>query len=233
MVPLPAPDTYEKEFKYMPWGTLVERVVQEVEQETPANGSVLDLMCGPGYLLREIGKKRSDIQLSGVDISEAYINYARKNVPNASFQQADVSSWSTDEKYHMIICTGGIHHLPYDQQAHFIEGIPALLHPNGTFISGDPYISRYTNEKERESAAAVLGYKYLAATYRMNAPHEVILAAIDILGQDVDGLEYKTSLSRIEPIFGKVFPQVKRIKIWPTFPSEFGEYLVIGKMGRK
>ena len=32
---------------------------------------------------------------------------------NIEFNIADALSWNTDKKYDLILCTGGIHHLPY------------------------------------------------------------------------------------------------------------------------
>lgn len=54
---LPKSEVYEQEFEFMPWGTLIDKILTTVQNKAPKNGSVLDLMCGPGYLLGEIAKE--------------------------------------------------------------------------------------------------------------------------------------------------------------------------------
>ena len=91
----------------------------------------------------------------------------------------------------------------------------------GVAIFADPYIGNYANETERKIAAAELGYEYLLATIKNNAPASIIKAAVDILDCDVMGLEYKTSMSRMESVFRKVFHEVKIYKTWPNTQSEY------------
>lgn len=48
---LPDPDVYEQEYTFLPWGRLIDEVVVYVSGNARKDGAVLDLMCGPGYLL--------------------------------------------------------------------------------------------------------------------------------------------------------------------------------------
>ena len=67
MEELPPPDVYEEEISYMPYQKSLSIVFELVTSQTASNGSVLDLMCGPGCLLGQISKKRRDLHLKGVD----------------------------------------------------------------------------------------------------------------------------------------------------------------------
>ena len=125
------------------------------------------------------------------------------------------------------MCTGGIHHLHYDQQIQFLERIPSLLTPNGFAIFADPYIDDFSMELERRQAAAKLGYEYMMATIRNGAPNEIVKAAVDILYNDVMGFEFKTSLRKLEPTFRRLFSEVEMNKTWPEFTSEFGDYYLV------
>lgn len=98
---------------------------------------------------------------------------------------------------------------------------------NGVAIFADPYIGDYTSETERKTAAAQLGYEYLLATVKNNAPASIIKAAVDILECDVMGLEYKSSMTKMELVFRKAFNEVKIYKTWPNTESEYGDYYVI------
>ena len=224
---LPESEIYEQEFKYLPWGKLISKILSLIEKEGPKNGSVLDLMCGPGYLLGEISKIRPDLALEGVDINEEFIQYAQKKYPKIEFQVADVLSWSPSKKYNLLLCTGGIHHLPYEKQELFLKTIPNLLNPKGFAVFADPYTDEFSNEIEKKQAAAKLGYEYILATMKNGAPDDIVKATIDILYNDVMGFEYKTPLKKLEPIFRRLFSKVDINKTWPEYDSEFGDYYMI------
>ncbi len=229
---LPKSEVYEQEFEFMPWGTLIDKILATIQNEAPKNGSVLDLMCGPGYLLGEIAKRRPDLTLEGTDISDEFIQHAERKYPDISFQVADVLSWTPSKKYDVVLCTGGIHHLPYDRQAPFLETIPALLNPNGFAVFADPYVDDFSNELERKQSAAKLGYEYMVATMKNGANDEIVKATVDILYNDVMGFEYKTSLKKLEPVFKRLFSNVEIDKTWPESKSEYGDYIVLCKNGK-
>lgn len=229
MKELPKSEVYEQEFEFLPWGFLINSVLTIIEKEVPKNGSVLDLMCGSGYLLGEIAKRRSDINLEGVDISKEFIHYAQCKYPNILFQAANVLSYDLTKKYDLVVCTGGVHHLPYDKQELFLEKVLNFLKPKGFAILADPFIDDFFNEMERKQAAAKLGYGYVTTTINNNAPRDIIKATIDILYNDVMGFEYKTSIKKIEPILRKLFSFVEITKVWPESKSEYGDYYIICK----
>ncbi len=227
MKELPTSDIYEQEFKYMPWGTLIDRVVALISTTAPRNGTVLDLMCGPGYLLGKIRERRRDMFLEGIDANGGFIEHARKAYNTIKFSVADVMLWKATRAYDLVICTGGLHHLLYEHQEKFLKGISSLLKPNGLGILADPYIDDYTNEEERQLAAALLGYEYLAATIRKGAPEAVVKAALDILDNDVMGKEFKTSIRKMKPILESIFSGVEIHKTWPAIDFEYGEYYLL------
>ena len=229
---LPKSEIYEQEFEYMSWGIAVRKVLETIKHNAPKNGNILDLMCGPGYLLGELSKKRNDLLLEGVDISDEFIQHAQNKYPNISFYVGDVLSWQTTKKYDVVACTAGIHHLPYDKQEWFLKSISQLLKPNGFAIFADPYIDDYFNETERKQAAAKLGYEYLATTINNGGSHDVISAAVDVLYNDVMWFEYKTSVKKLEPIFKKLFSEVEINKTWPEKNSWYGDYYVVCKKQR-
>lgn len=229
MKELPTPEVYEKEFKYMPWGTLIEQVLDYLEQQTPKEAKVLDLMCGPGYLLGKIKQLRPDLNLTGVDIDKRYIDFAKEKYQDIHFFASDSMGWQTDDKFDLIICTAGVHHLPYEKQEEFIKKIFTLLKEDGFCIIADPYIDDYSNEKERLLAASKLGYEYLVAVIENNAPEDIISATVDILNNDVMKSEFKTSIKKNKEIFAKYFSFVEIHKSWPKSDSEYGDYFFILK----
>jgi 2-polyprenyl-3-methyl-5-hydroxy-6-metoxy-1,4-benzoquinol methylase len=224
---LPIAKIYEEEFKYMPWGILISEVLNFITKNVPKNGTVLDLLCGPGYLLGEIQKRRPDIKFIGVDLEKEFIDYATITYTKINFQLADVLTWKPTHKFDCVLCTGGLHHIPYNNQKMLIHKISNLIKKEGSAIVADPYINNYTNEKERKLAAAKLGYEYLVATIKNDAPDYMIKVALDLICNDIFLTEFKNSVRKIEPYFIEYFLSVEKHKTWPEENTEYGDYYFI------
>ncbi|MEE9525545.1 MAG: class I SAM-dependent methyltransferase [Candidatus Woesearchaeota archaeon] len=230
MVELPKSEVYERELVYMPYKKSLEAVCDTVCSEAPQKGNVLDLMCGPGYLLNQIQSRRNDLSFRGVDLDPSYIAHAKEKYSGIKFEVGNVLLWNPGELFDVVLCTGSVHHLSYEDQPDFIKKIPSMMKPGGFSIISDCYIDNYANEAERRLAAAKLGYEYLIATIRNGADEEVIVATLDILLNDVMGEEFKTSLKKRMPVFKSVFDGVGNFKTWPGPDCEYGDYFTICRM---
>ncbi|NTV22298.1 MAG: class I SAM-dependent methyltransferase [Candidatus Yonathbacteria bacterium] len=222
---LPTAETYTAEATYMPWGILLAEIEDIVISKTPEHGRVLDLLCGTGNLIGALKKKRPDMECTGVDLEPEYIAYAREHHPDIDFIVADAFTWEASEKFDVIVCTGGLHHLPHELQEPFLGKVASLLKEGGMAIVGDPYIPDYANEQERKLAAAELGHEYLAVTIQNGATDDVIQAAIDLIPNDVFLVEFKTSIEKVTPHFNKHFAHVDMHKTWG--PDSFGDYYFV------
>lgn len=226
---LPAAEIYQREADYMPWGVLLEEILDYVNKNVPKNGRVVDILCGTGYLLGKLYELRPDLNLTGVDLEHEYIGYANKQYSSVNFEVADVLEWNTDDEFDAVLCTGGLHHLPYEKQENLIEKIGYLLDDKGFAIVADPYIDSYSNETERKVAAAKLGYEYLVATIKNGASEDVIKATASLINNDISLVEFKNSVENIEPYFKKKFSFVEKHKTWPNKGTEYGDYYFILK----
>ncbi|MBI1833485.1 MAG: class I SAM-dependent methyltransferase [Candidatus Andersenbacteria bacterium] len=224
---LPTAEIYEKEFRYFPWGILVKQIEDIVLTKAPSDGTVLDLMCGTGYSLAELHKKRIDLVLTGVDLEPEFIQYAKAHYRGIDFVVADAFEWQPPGKYNVVLCMAGVHHLQYEKQEPFIKKISKLITDDGLAIVADPYIDDYKDEGERKIASAKLGYEYLIATIQNDAPEEIVEAAIGISRNDVLGIEYKSSLKRMKLVFEKYFATADLHKTWPNHDSEYGDYYFV------
>lgn len=225
---LPTAEVYEKEFTYMPWGALINEVF-EIIKKVPEHSRVLDLLCGPGYLLGKMKKIRPDLELMGVDLESDYIEFAKDKYPDITFIVADAAIWNTDEKFDLILVTAGVHHLPFEQQENFIKKVSQLIAENGQVIIADPYIGNYSNEQERKLASAKLGYEYLIETIQRGGGNDVIQAAVDVMTNDIFLVEYKNVVRDIEPVMKKYFSQVELHKTWPQEETDYGDYYFVLK----
>src|SRR6478735_5844985 len=64
-----------------------DRMLEEFMARLASGARVLDLGCGPGLPSTRLLADRFEV--TGVDFSEAQLDAARRNVPEASFVQAD------------------------------------------------------------------------------------------------------------------------------------------------
>jgi len=230
---LPQPEIYEQELLYMPYRESLRRVLEHLCSNSPHDGSLLDLMCGPGYLLGEIASRREDLKLKGVDIDERYIPHAKAKYPHIDFELGDILSWQPEEQYDVVTCTGSLHHIPYEQQENAVQRMASMIKPGGFVLISDCYVDDYSNETERKVAAAKLGSEYLRETIQNGAPEQVIAETIEILRNDVLMKEFKTSMKRRAQVFNRVFSDVATTKIWPTVESEYGDYISICRNSKR
>jgi 2-polyprenyl-3-methyl-5-hydroxy-6-metoxy-1,4-benzoquinol methylase len=220
---LPSAKIYKDEVKYMPWGMLIREIL-DIISKIPKGSEVLDLMCGPGYLLNELKQKKPDLKLTGVDLEEEYIRYGKKHYPGITFIEHDALDWKTTKKYDVVLVTAGVHHVSYTEQPLFIKKVASLLKKNGVAIIADPYIDDYDTEEERKVAAAKLGHEYLVTTIENTGPDEQIKAAIDLISNDIFLVEYKTSIAKMKPLLEKYFKTVTMHKTWPKEITQYGDY---------
>lgn len=226
---LPSAETYAKELKYFPWGELIAEVEKIAIEQVPKNGKVLDVLCGPGFLLGEIKKRRPDLDCQGADLNKDFIDYAKKQYPEVNFSVENANKWEPTEQFDAVLCTGGLHHLAYELQEEFIKKLAGAVKEEGFVILADPYIDNYKDEKERMLAAAKLGYEYLTATLKNNPPEDIIDAAIQIVKNDVKKVEFKNSIKKTSVLLGRYFSGIDMHKVWPKEKSEFGDYYFILK----
>lgn len=228
MKELPEPETYEEGLAYWPYKTSLEQVLETVKKLAPQGGTLLDIMCGPGWLLGEIQKLRPDLRLTGVDIDERYVPYGQATYPGVQFESGDVLTWQPKERFDFVMCTGSVHHVPYAQQDAAIANIASLGKPGGVVLISDCYVDDYSTEPERKVAAAKLGYEYLKHTIEQGAPDKVVEWTADILWNDVLMHEYKPSLVKRLPLLQKHFANVETIQTWGP-KDTYGDYVHICK----
>lgn len=93
----------------------IERQQREIAQDLVSRiprGRVLDVGTGPGKLLCEVHQLNADIELFGLDISEAMVQLARENLAGmrADIRLGDIRNTDyKDNFFDLVTCTGSFY----------------------------------------------------------------------------------------------------------------------------
>lgn len=79
---------------------ILERILLPL---VPEHARILDLCCGTGHLTQILAER--GYCMTGVDLSEEMLRYARKKVPGAKFLCADAREFHLLEQFHAVIST--------------------------------------------------------------------------------------------------------------------------------
>jgi ubiquinone/menaquinone biosynthesis C-methylase UbiE len=100
----------------------------------PPGADVLELGCGAGIpMTAALAEGR---HVTGVDISATQIELARRNVPAATFLQADMTTLEfAGASFDAVTAFYSLTHVPRDEQGPLLERIARWLRPGGVFVA--------------------------------------------------------------------------------------------------
>ncbi len=114
-----------------------EYAVKWFAERAPRNGRVLDLGCGPGYLLERLVE--AGYRVHGVDLSPAMVEEARRRLVARGFEAAtyavevgDVTCWHPPVEFDGVAALGVLEYLPEDGDV--LRVVNRALRPGGCFI---------------------------------------------------------------------------------------------------
>jgi SAM-dependent methyltransferase len=100
----------------------------------PPGSDVLDLGCGAGIpMTAALAEGRA---VTGVDLSSTQLAMARRNVPGATFLQADMTALTFEPaSFDAVVAFYSLTHVPRDEQAELLGHIRSWLRPGGIFLA--------------------------------------------------------------------------------------------------
>jgi SAM-dependent methyltransferase len=111
-----------------------ERLLATFEAELPPGAAVLDLGCGPG--VPTTARLAARFRVTGVNISAAQLDAARRNVPAATFIHADFGSLRlAPGSFDGIVAMYSIPHLPREEHPALLDRIASWLRPGGLLLA--------------------------------------------------------------------------------------------------
>ena len=111
-----------------------DRMLDEFVARLASGARVLDLGCGPGLPATRLLADRFEV--TGVDISQAQLEAARHNVPEASFVCDDIMNVEfPPESFDGVTAFYSIIHVPRDDHRQLFERVARWLVPGGLFLA--------------------------------------------------------------------------------------------------
>jgi len=106
------------------------RLLDELTTRLQAGAKVLDAGCGAGVPISQMLSKKFEV--TGVDFSEAQIELAKKNVPNATFICQDMTQLDfPDNTFDGISSYYAIIHIPREEHQLLLANFHRILKLNG------------------------------------------------------------------------------------------------------
>lgn len=125
-------NTYQK----LVGGYNARRLFVKNNVSAKAGQRILDIGCGPGYILDFLPK----VDYTGIDLDQSYIEQAKKkygNRGNFICKSVDDFILETSQSFDIVIATGVLHHLDDNQCINLFNITKKALKPNGKFVSFD------------------------------------------------------------------------------------------------
>jgi len=206
--------TWVKQLSYRQYYSML---VRYAELSTNSSGELLEVGCGPGYLISFLEKWFPKISITGFEYDQRLIEEAKERVQRISFIQGNAEELPfSDCQFDVIVSLHLIEHL-YNPEK-MLQEVHRVLKPNGIFIVATPNLGGL--------GARVMGEKWSG----FREDHVSLKSSNDwskliSSNQFVSLRENTTFLSGI-PIFTK-FPlgiiNYGFLLIFGSFPWELGE----------
>ena len=108
-------------------------LLKEFIQRLPDDAHVLDVACGPGLEAGFLVKK--GITVTGIDVAKEVIQYAKTNVPAATFHVMDCHELAfPDGTFHGVLSLAGIVCLRKENVLHVLREMHRVLKISGTLL---------------------------------------------------------------------------------------------------
>jgi ubiquinone/menaquinone biosynthesis C-methylase UbiE len=110
------------------------RIARDIAASAPDGARVLDVGTGPGVLLVELAKHRTDLRLTGIDLSADMISAAERNVrrfgDRVGVRVASVTELPfADGSFDLIVSSLSLHH--WDEPQAAVPELARVLRPGG------------------------------------------------------------------------------------------------------
>jgi len=115
----------------------------------PGMQSLLDLGCGTGLELEPIFARFPDLQVTGIDLSQAMLNKLREKFPDKPIELICASYLDYDfglERYDAATSFESLHHLDHALKLTLYQAIFRSIKPGGSYLEADYMVDTQAEE---------------------------------------------------------------------------------------
>lgn len=153
--------------------------------------SILDICCGPGNFPNHLSLYVPNIKVTGIDLNEEFLNYARQTYNHLGwkFINIDATSFDLKKKFDFITASSAYHHISDEKKCQFLKNISSHLIEGGKIIICENFLPKYNNKFSRINAI----HKYYSALkdyyLQGNATSEAIKLIEEVYQLELSGEE--------------------------------------------
>lgn len=110
---------------------------------------ILDLGCGTGLELKEIFKKNPNLEVTGIDLTQAMLYKLKSNFPNKNIKLICANYFDVpfgEKVFDYVISFQTMHHFSKESKVNLYKKIHKALKPNGAYIECD-YVAKNQEEE--------------------------------------------------------------------------------------
>lgn len=222
------PAIYEGEYSFWPWARVIDAAVSWIEANAPREALIVDYMCGTGYLLHRAKTARPDLRCFGCDLDSAFISYGRQRYSGVELAAGSALDYEPPGPLDVIVCTGGLHHLPRTRRGEFLAKCGAELAPAGAALIGEEVIAPHDGTASRRSAVLHLYSAILAHMIGAGAPPEILDSAVTAMRKEFseEGTSKDSRAGMIRMLERDLAVESLR-QTWPDEECQFGDFFFV------
>lgn len=111
--------------------------LKEILSFLPEKGTLLDVGCGIGNVVWEVGRKRPELQILGIDLDQGLIRLAERfhSLPNVSYRCLPLDNM--DSRFDCVSFVDVFHHVPDQEKSALLFSAQRRLNPQGYIFVKD------------------------------------------------------------------------------------------------
>jgi ubiquinone/menaquinone biosynthesis C-methylase UbiE len=176
-----------------PQFTLLRLLVASQLKRYHPSGRLVDIGCGPGYLLGVIGRRFRRLQLMGIDISKTMVEAAHRSLAHkglgsrVAFREGDIERLPLqDDSVDFIVSTFSLHHWGNPLEA--LREVHRVLKPKGQFLLFD---------LRRDARSLLYWFLRFATTFVVPQPLRQVTEPLGSLLASYTTREMQTYLAKV------------------------------------
>jgi ubiquinone/menaquinone biosynthesis C-methylase UbiE len=124
-------------FRLTKWFRYTQKLAIQLLTLKP-NSKVLDVGCGSGFAVLQLGSILSEGTACGIDISPGMVEKAKRNIPESLHEKVEFFEASSDnipyptDEFDHVLCTNSFHHYPNPNKA--LYEMRRVLKPGGKLL---------------------------------------------------------------------------------------------------